>query len=138
VSDGSLIFAHLIVANIIGDNSNDRERYLRATARDGCQALVASLFALPVETSADGPLAKLPTPTTQLPRSKPLPKPKAPTKWERFAAAKGIQHKTRDRKVFDEEKQEWVNRWGKGGKNREKEDQWLVELPSNAGLSFFS
>lgn len=111
------------------------EDYLTSTARDGVQSLVAALFALPTKASPDGPLALLPKPTTQLPRAKPLPKPKPPTKWEKFAAAKGIQHKVRDRKVFDEEKQDWVNRWGKDGKNREKEEQWLSEVPANARAS---
>lgn len=109
------------------------EELLQSTARDGCQALIASLFSLPIQSSPDGPLAVLPPPITQLPRSKPLPKPKPPTKWETFAAAKGIQKTKRDRKVFDEEKQEWVNRWGRGGKNHEKEEQWITELPANAG-----
>ncbi|KZW04373.1 RRS1-domain-containing protein [Exidia glandulosa HHB12029] len=112
------------------------EEYLTSTARDGVQSLVAALFALPTKSSPDGPLALLPKPTTALPRSKPLPKPKPPTKWEKFAAAKGIQHKVRDRKVFDEEKQEWVNRWGKDGKNRELEEQWLTEVPANAPADF--
>ncbi|GJJ10553.1 hypothetical protein Clacol_004780 [Clathrus columnatus] len=109
------------------------EEFLRSTARDGCQILVTSLFSLPVESTPEGPLAKLPEPQTQLPRSKPLPKPKAVTKWEKFAAAKGIQKTKRDKKVFDEEKQEWLNRWGRDGKNREVEQQWLTELPNNAG-----
>ncbi|KAH7100540.1 RRS1-domain-containing protein [Auriculariales sp. MPI-PUGE-AT-0066] len=82
------------------------ENYLTATARDG--------------------------PATMLPRTKPLPKPKPPTKWERFAATKGIQKTRRERKVFDEERQEWVNRWGKDGKNKDTEEQWLTEVPANA------
>lgn len=113
-------------------NRQNLEEYLTSTARDGVQSLVAALFALPTRSSLDGPLALLPTPTIQLPRAKHLPKPKPPTKWERFAAAKGIQKKIRDRKVFDEDKQEWVNRWGKDGKNKETEDQWLTEVPANA------
>jgi len=116
-------------------NSN-REEYLQSTARDGIQSLFASLFTLPTQASPDGPLAKLPPPTTQLPRSKPLPKPKPPTKWERFAAAKGIQHKVRDRREWDEEKQEWVNRWGQGGKNKQKEEQWITEVPANADADY--
>jgi len=75
----------------------------------------------------------LPPPVYQLPRAKLLPKPKPPTKWESFAAAKGIQKKVREKKIWDEEQQDWVNRWGKGGKNRELEDQWLHEVPANAG-----
>ncbi|KAF7981697.1 hypothetical protein HWV62_32266 [Athelia sp. TMB] len=116
--------------------NNNLEEYLQSTARDGVQALFSTLFSLPTITSADGPLAKLPPPTTLLPRSKPLPKPKPQTKWERFAAAKGIQHKVRDRKVWDEEKQTWVNRWGKDGKNKEKEEQWITEVPANADVDF--
>ena len=106
-----------------------------STARDGAQALISALFSLPTTSSDDGPLAQLPAPTTQLPRAKPLPKPKAPTKWEQFAKAKGIQKKHRDKKVWDEEKQEWVNRWGWKGANKDKEVQWLTEVPANAGTS---
>lgn len=112
------------------------EEYLKSTARDGIQALVAALYALPTESSVDGSFAKLPPPTTQLPRAKPLPKPKPLTKWEKFAAVKGIQKKRRDKKVWDEEKQEWVNRWGRGGKNKEKEDQWIHEVKANADVDF--
>jgi regulator of ribosome biosynthesis len=112
----------------------DREVYLTATARDGVQVLLSTLFSLPINSSPDGPLGVLPPPMLQLPRAKPLPKPKPPTKWERFAAAKGIQHKKRDRKVWDEEKQDWVNRWGRSGKNKELDDQWLTEVPANAGV----
>ncbi|KDQ08876.1 hypothetical protein BOTBODRAFT_117992 [Botryobasidium botryosum FD-172 SS1] len=110
----------------------DREAYLQELARDGIQLLLGSIFSLPTQSSSDGPLALLPPATTLLPRAKPLPKPKPPTKWERFAAAKGIQHKVRDKKVWDEEKQEWVNRWGMRGKNKDVEEQWIHELPDNA------
>jgi regulator of ribosome biosynthesis len=58
------------------------------------------------------------------------------TKWEKFAAAKGIQKKIREKKIWDEEKQEWVARWGWKGKNKEGETQWLHEVPSNAGMWF--
>lgn len=92
---------------------------------------------MPTKPSPDGPLAILPPPIYQLPRAKPLPKPKPPTKWEKFAAAKGIQHKVRDKKVWDEEKQDWVNRWGRNGKNREVEEQWIHEVPLNAGADRF-
>ena len=119
-------------------SSENLEECLQSTARDGIQVLLASLFSLPTTSSEDGPLAQLPPPTTQLPRSKPLPKPKPPTKWEKFARAKGIQKTKKDKKVWDEEKQEWVNRWGKDGKNREVEEQWLTEVPANAGACISS
>ncbi|KAF9498819.1 RRS1-domain-containing protein [Pleurotus eryngii] len=114
----------------------DLESHLQKLARDGTQALISKLFSLPTTSSPDGPVAQLPPPTTQIPRSKPLPKPKPPTKWERFAAAKGIQKKVREKKIWDEEKQEWVNRWGKDGKNKEKEEQWITEVPLNADVNF--
>ncbi|CCM00439.1 uncharacterized protein FIBRA_02471 [Fibroporia radiculosa] len=112
------------------------EEYLLSTARDGVQALVSSLFALPITSSADGPLARLPSPTTQLPRAKPLPKPKPLTKWEKFAKAKGIQKQRKDKKVWDEEKQEWVDRWGWKGANKREETQWLSEVPANADADY--
>jgi regulator of ribosome biosynthesis len=112
--------------------SHEREAYLQENARDGVQLLIASLFSLPTHSSPEGPLGQLPTPTTQLPRAKPLPKPKPPTKWEKFARAKGIQSQRRDRKVWDEESQTWVPRWGWKGRNKAEETQWLHEVPANA------
>lgn len=55
------------------------------------------------------------------------------TKWERFAKAKGISHKTREKDVWDEEKQAFVPRWGRGGKNKEVEEQWIHEVKAGAG-----
>ena len=115
-------------------HSEDLETYLQSNARDGVQALLNALFALPSTPSPDGPVAKLPPPVTQLPRAKPLPKPKPLTKWEKFAKEKGISHRKKEKSVWDEEKQGWVNRWGWKGKNKELEDQWLTEVPSNAGM----
>ena len=116
-------------------SSHEREAYLQANARDGIQLLVSVLFSLPTLSSPEGPLAQLPAPTAQLPRAKPLPKPKPPTKWERFARAKGIHSQRRDRKVWDEESQSWVARWGWKGRNKAEETQWLHEVPANAGSS---
>ncbi|KAM5534840.1 hypothetical protein V8D89_011556 [Ganoderma adspersum] len=114
----------------------DLEEHLKSTARDGVQTLITSLFSLPTTSSPDGPLAQLPPPMTQLPRAKPLPKPKPPTKWEQFAKAKGIQKKRRDKKIWDEEKQEWVDRWGWKGANKDKEVQWITEVPANADVDY--
>lgn len=129
---------YLLVTDL---NSIDEETYnenleehLQSLARDGVQSLFTTLFNLPTRPSPDGPLAQLPPPIYQLPRAKPLPKPKPPTKWERFAAAKGIQKKVREKRVWDEEKQEWVNRWGRDGKNKEVEQAWITEVPLNADV----
>ncbi|PFH49239.1 hypothetical protein AMATHDRAFT_148094 [Amanita thiersii Skay4041] len=110
------------------------EEHLQSLARDGTQALINALFSLPTASSPEGPIAQLPPPTTELPRAKPLPKPKPPTKWELFAAAKGIQKKKKEKKEWDEERQEWVDRWGKDGKNKQVEEQWLTEVPHNANI----
>lgn len=118
--------------------SANTEAYLAETAREGIQLLLNNLFSLPTTSSADGPLARLPKPTTLLPRAKSLPKPKPPTKWEKFAAAKGIDKRIKDKKVWDEEKQDWVDRWGRAGKNKEKEEQWIQELPDNARMFFMN
>lgn len=37
--------------------------------------------------------------------------------------------------MYDEERQEYVPRWGYKGKNKDKEDQWIHEVPNNAGPS---
>ncbi|WVQ94600.1 hypothetical protein IAU59_001680 [Kwoniella sp. CBS 9459] len=108
--------------------SSNLESHLLALTLTSTQALIASLFTLPTTPSNSGPITKLPAPVTLLPREKPLPKPKPPTKWERFAKAKGISHKKKEKDVWDDERQEWVARWGKGGKNKDKEDQWLHEV----------
>lgn len=115
---------------------HEREVCLQENARDGVQLLIASLFSLPIVSSPEGPLGQLPTPTTQLPRAKPLPKPKPPTKWEKFARAKGIQSRRRDKKVWDEESQTWVPRWGWKGRNKAEETQWLHEVPANADVDY--
>lgn len=56
------------------------------------------------------------------------------TKWQAFAATKGIAPKPRrDRLVYDEDKQDWVPKYGYKGKNKETENQWIVEVPANKG-----
>ncbi|KMU76657.1 regulator of ribosome biosynthesis [Coccidioides immitis RMSCC 3703] len=113
---------------------------LKSTARDGAQCLLNQLLtACPITSSAtDGVLLTLPTPVTPLPRFKPLPTPKPPTKWELFARKKGIgkynnklganEAERRKKLVYDEEKGEWMPRWGYKGKNKAEDDQWLVEV----------
>lgn len=125
------------LSHFFGYFSENLDEYIEQNARDSTQKLIGALFNLPTTSSPDGPLAMLPPPLLLLPREKPLPKPKEPTKWEKFAAAKGIQKKKREKKVWDEEKQEWVQRWGWKGKNKEAETQWLHEVPANAGAFLF-
>lgn len=75
-------------------------------------------------------LLTLPQPTTSLPREKPLPPEKQATKWEKFAAKKGIKDKKRGegKMVYDEAKGEWVPKWGYKGRNKDGEGDWIVEV----------
>ncbi|GME24674.1 Ribosomal biogenesis regulatory protein [Neofusicoccum parvum] len=106
------------------------EDAIRETARDCAQVLINQLLSTcPVRSTKEGVLLDLPTPITPLPREKPAPKPKEPTKWELFAAKKGIKDKKKEGNlVYDEEKGEWVPKWGYKGKNKDQDDQWLVEV----------
>ncbi|KAK4604372.1 hypothetical protein RGQ29_012754 [Quercus rubra] len=84
------------------------------------QIIANNLFNLPSTESVEGPLIKLPPPTTRLPREKPLPKPKAPTKWEEFAKARGIKNRKRDKLVLDEQSGTWKRRYGYDRANDEE------------------
>ncbi|OQE31357.1 hypothetical protein PENSTE_c001G08531 [Penicillium steckii] len=115
---------------------------LQEIARDGTQSLLNQLLTTCQITSnaANGVLLNLPSPATTLPRHKPLPTPKPPTKWELFARKKGIgkysskpgaalaDKERRKNLVYDEASGEWVPKWGYKGKNKESENQWLVEV----------
>jgi regulator of ribosome biosynthesis len=103
---------------------------LSSTARDCAQALINQLLSTCEIKTVDGGLAiTLPPPATPLPREKQIPKEKEPTKWEKFAAKKGIKAKKREgNKVYDEATGEWVPKWGYKGANKKGEDEWLVEV----------
>lgn len=114
-------------------NHAGREEYLQAIARDNTQLLINQILSLPLKTTTDNQasitLVQLPEPLTDLPREKPLPKAKEPTKWEQFAKKKGIKAKERPGKmVYDEASGEWVPKWGYKGKNKDLDSQWLVEV----------
>ncbi|TDZ12922.1 Regulator of ribosome biosynthesis [Colletotrichum spinosum] len=115
------------------------EDSLAATARDGAQALINQLLtACPLQSTSEGVLLTLPPPSTDLPREKPVPKAKEPTKWERFAAKRGIKPKTREQRknlAFDEDSQEWRRKWGYKGMNKKGENDWLVEVDAEKELS---
>ncbi|KZF26799.1 ribosomal biogenesis regulatory protein [Xylona heveae TC161] len=110
--------------------SSTSEDVLCDTARDAAQGLLNQLLSTcPIASTSAGVLLTLPAPETPLPREKPLPSDKPMTKWEKFAAKKGIKNKKRDTKlVYDEATGEWVPKWGYKGKNKAQENQWLVEV----------
>ncbi|CAG8497019.1 14528_t:CDS:2 [Acaulospora morrowiae] len=111
----------------------DENTYLKKCTRDNTQLLINQLFKLPVDSSQNvGLLIELPDPVTAIPREKPLPKSKPLTRWEKFAKAKGIQHRRKDRKIFDEASGEWVSRWGYKGVNDDGANDWLIPVPDNS------
>ncbi|KAJ5242537.1 ribosome biogenesis protein [Penicillium citrinum] len=100
--------------------SQSLDTSLQAIARDGTQSLLNQLLTTCQITSnaANGP----------------------PTKWELFARKKGIgkysskpgaalaDKERRKNLVYDEASGEWVPKWGYKGKNKEADNQWLVEV----------
>lgn len=108
-----------------------KDDFLRSLARDNTQLLVNEIWKLPTERVEEVIVAKLPVPATPLPREKPPPKPRPPTKWEQFAKLKGIQKKKKTNLVWDENAKEWKRRWGyQRAKDNTKE--WLIEVPETA------
>ncbi|RZS26914.1 hypothetical protein BHM03_00060332, partial [Ensete ventricosum] len=125
-----------------------REELTRACLEKGTelvQAIANAVFALPSTDDPDGPIVRLPPPTTTLPREKHvffLPKPKPPTKWELFAKMKdmplilssgmhlisglstilaGIKKHKKDKRVFDEQTGTWKRRHGYDRVNDDKD-----------------
>ncbi|KAF2156765.1 ribosomal biogenesis regulatory protein [Myriangium duriaei CBS 260.36] len=119
-------------ANPVGSASSLDEELLHATARDCAQGLINQLLSTcAIGRSSDGTSMSLTLPpgTTPLPREKPVPAAKPLTRWQEFAAKKGITPKKRDGKlVYDEVKGEWVPKYGYKGKNKDGEGDWLVEV----------
>ncbi len=80
--------------------------------------------------------AELPARTTVVPREKPMPKEKPKTKWDEFAQIKGIEKRKRSSKEWNEERGEFVPRFGKKSAKNDSMSDWLVELPDNAPADF--
>ncbi|PNY01404.1 ribosome biogenesis regulatory family protein [Trifolium pratense] len=100
-----------------------REKLVKECLEKGTelvQAIADSLFTLPSTEDIDGPLVKLPPPTTKLPREKHMPRPRPPTKWEEFAKKKGIINRKKDKIVFDEQSETWKRRHGYDRANDEE------------------
>ncbi len=90
------------------------------------QLLINKLFTLNTQNEEDGLFAKLPKPTTKLPREKPIPKKKEKTKWEEFAQEKGMRARNREKLVYDETSATFNPRFGV---NRAKDtnNDWVIE-----------
>ncbi|XP_053104243.1 ribosome biogenesis regulatory protein homolog [Hemicordylus capensis] len=118
-------------------SASQREALLRALARDNTQLLVGQVWALPSERAEGGAgpvVARLPEPSTRLPREKPLPKPRPPTRWEQFAKLKGIRpnRKKRGTLVWDEAAKDWRRRWGYRRAGSDPSGNWVLEVPDSA------
>ena len=96
------------------------------------QGLVRQLFNLPSSAAPVGRIASLPPPTTVLPREKPIPKPRPPTKWELFAQRKGITKRKRSKIEWDESKGEWKRRHGYKKANDEADVPIIEARPDEA------
>lgn len=114
----------------------EREEYFKQLARDDVQVVLNKLYSMEDTEVVDGEkVLKLPDATTILPRAKSVPKPKEPTKWERFARDKGIKSKsskTREKLVWDDATRKWVPRYGYNKVKNEYEKNWLIEVPDQA------
>lgn len=108
-----------------------REDFLRSLARDNTQLLINEIWKLPTERVEEAIVARLPEATTRLPREKPPPKPRPPTRWEQFAKLKGIQKKKKTNLVWDETAKEWRRRWGYKRANDDTK-AWVIEVPESA------
>ncbi|KAF9208780.1 Rhodanese- sulfurtransferase [Haplosporangium sp. Z 27] len=110
----------------------NKDAYLHSLSRDNAQLLFNEIFQLPTISDDNGVMAMLPTPTTLLPREKPLPKPKPETRWEKFAKAKGIVNRKKERMVYDDATGEYKPRWGYKGINDDGSKDWIIEVPASA------
>ncbi len=110
----------------------EREAQLAVIARDGTQSLINQLLTTcPISSTPAGVLLSLPPPQTPLPREKPVPAPKAETKWSAFAKRRGIKPKTREQRrnlAYDEVTGEFGRKWGYKGANKAGQDEPIIEL----------
>ncbi|KAK0655700.1 ribosomal biogenesis regulatory protein, partial [Cercophora newfieldiana] len=120
----------------IDSDPSQREASLAAIARDGTQVLINQLLtACPITSTPAGVLLSLPPPQTILPREKPIPAPKAETKWSAFAKRRGIKPKTREQRrnlAYDEATGEFGRKWGYQGANKAGQDEPIIEIHHNS------
>jgi len=99
---------------------------IKIITQNAVQELFQELFNLPIKADDSDPLALLPQGTYSMPREKSVPVTLPPTKWEKFAATKGIQKKKKSRLVFDEISKEYKPRFGRN-RALTVDDDWVQE-----------
>jgi regulator of ribosome biosynthesis len=109
-------------------STSNIEELLLKESRKLAQSLVTKIFNCELEQGAAGPVALLPAEIFRIPRAKRIPEPKAQTRWEKFAAEKGIKKKKRDRMVYDDEMDEYRPRYGYKRANGGIENEAIVEI----------
>ncbi|GAV04012.1 hypothetical protein RvY_14360 [Ramazzottius varieornatus] len=112
---------------LVAENNQSMDDLVLKEMTELTQLLLGQVWALPLERTEDVIVAALPKPTTFLPREKPIPKPKALTKWERYAKEKGITKQKKSRMVYDPTTKEYKPRWGYQ-KPSTDDDDWVREV----------
>lgn len=106
-------------------------------AADAVVPLIDALMALPKITEDDGTFIQLPPPLIRLPRALPPPQADPETKWEMYKAKRGLKTNKKESKIWDEELQRWLPRFGYRRLKAEagKEKAGIIELPDNYQFS---
>ncbi|KPA83043.1 putative Ribosome biogenesis regulatory protein (RRS1) [Leptomonas pyrrhocoris] len=111
-----------------------REEELMDSCTNALKALLGEFVDMPTEVKKSKyesatTLVQLPQPVMQLPREKAPPRPKPLTAWQKFALKKGIDiHRKKTNRVFDEDRQEWKDKWGKRAREDREKYDWLREV----------
>ena len=138
MSEYELDAANLAVADVsVVSGERRSEKDMHAAATKGVRTLLGELAGLPTVTKrgkkeAATTLVELPAPVMKLPREKAPPKEKPMTAWQKFALKKGIAlNRKKTNRVYDEERHEWKDKWGKRAREDERKHDWIREVKPN-------
>ncbi|KAL7078036.1 hypothetical protein ACQ4LE_002488 [Meloidogyne hapla] len=135
ILDSCLDVGNLLLINKDQIDKKIDDKQLNILTQKSTQYLFDKIWSLPRKVVQDATCVMLPSTEYSLPREKPIPKPKEPTKWEKFAKEKGIISKNkRSKKVWDDTTKEWKPRFGyrRALKEENETKDWLIEIPDKA------
>lgn len=97
--------------------------------------LIYELLSLERKVTEDGIYGIIKSSLSRLPRSKSIPKPRLPTRWEKFAKEKGIQKVKKKRVVWNEDRQDFLPTFGYKNQGRSDKDlsEWITEVKEDGG-----
>jgi len=124
---------HMAAYDIAPQPSKASEQDFLLYTRDSVQLLVNHMFGLGKNRIEEGMVVQLPTDEVfRLPRQKPVPKAKAPTRWTKFMEDRNMRKRKRSRLVYDEASGDWLPRWGyrSAKKGKEAGEQGIYEVKS--------